>query len=343
MADRMHTRSVTDHPSAASTHWPRRRFLRHLGAGTLAAVGSHTALRSAFATPQERGAAAPGDHRKAAAAESALPTIRIGSYRLTRLIVGSNPISGYSHSTLNLARHMREYFTLERTVEFIERCVELGINTWQSGHGAKTKIVSALEILRERGCPVQWFCLAASKSPERLRQIAALKPIAIVHHGGVTDRLFRENHAEEVHDYIKRVHDAGILAGVSSHNPANIAYMEEKGWENEFFMCCLYNVTRPAEEIREKLGTVPLGEPFLESDRDEMTRVIRQVERPCLAFKILGAGRLCWDPRSVESAFEYAFRRIKATDGVIVGMYPKFADEVAHDVELTMKYGRPVG
>jgi hypothetical protein len=131
-----------------------------------------------------------------------------------------------------------------------------------------------------------------------------------------------------------------VLAGVSSHNPDHVAFIEEKGWENDFFMTCFYNVTRPAEEIRSRLGTVPLGEPFLESDRELMSAVVRQVKRPCLVFKILAAGHLCWDDASVASAFDYAFSHIKRGDGVIVGMYPRFTDEIAKNVELTLKYGR---
>ena len=108
-------------------------------------------------------------------------------------------------------------------------------------------------------------------------------------------------------------------------------------------MTCFYNLTRPPEEIRSKLGTVPLGEPFLESDREVMSAVVRQVKRPCLAFKILGAGHLCWDLKSVDSAFEYAFSHIKKGDGVIVGMCPRFSDEIAKNVALTLKHAGVTG
>jgi hypothetical protein len=193
--------------------------------------------------------------------------------------------------------------------------------------------------LRERGSSIHWLCLASEDEGQRpLGEVVALEPIAVVHHGGVTDRLFRAGQAEKVHDFVKKAHDAGVLAGVSSPNPRNVAFVEEKGWENDFFMTCFYNLTRPAEEIRAKLGTVPLGEPFLESDREAMSAVVRQVKRPCLAFKILAAGRLCWDERSVESAFEYAFSHIKKGDGVIVGMYPRFSDEISKNVALALKY-----
>jgi hypothetical protein len=296
----------------------RRRFLQQVSAGAAAALSGPLGLT--------------------AGASESLPTIAIGRYRLTRLIAGSNPISGYSHSTRNLDEHMKEYFTHERVVAFVERCERMGINAWQTGHGPNEKVVRALSTLRERGSKIHWFCLAWEGEGHRpLGEVVALKPIAMVHHGGATDRLFRGNQAEKVHDFVKKAHDAGVLAGVSSHNPDNIAFIEEKGWENDFFMTCFYNVTRPPEQIRPRLGTVPLGEPFLESDRDLMSAVVRQVKRPCLAFKILAAGRLCSDDESVESAFEYAFSHIKKGDGIIVGMYPRFSDEIAKNVELTLR------
>jgi hypothetical protein len=307
---------------------PRRRFLQQVSAGAAAALGGPLALTTRASGAEE-----------APAAKAPLPTIAIGSYRLTRLIAGSNPISGYSHSTRNLSEHMKEYFTHDRIVDFVARCERMGINAWQSGHGPDEKIVRALGTLRERGSKVHWFCLAWEGDGHRpLGEVLALKPIAVVHHGGVTDRLFRANQREKVHDFVKKAHDAGVLAGISSHDPEHVAYVEEKGWENDFFMTCFYNLTRPAEEIRSKLGTVPLGEPFLESDREQMSVVVRQVKRPCLAFKILAAGHHCWDEKSVDSAFEYAFSHIKKGDGVIVGMYPRFTDEITKNVELTLKY-----
>ena len=306
----------------------RRRFLQQASAGAAAALSGPLGL-NADASEKVPPNAVP----------TPLPTIAIGRYRLTRVIAGSNPISGYSHSTRNLDEHMREYFTHERVVGFVEHCERMGINAWQTGHGPDDKVVRALGTLRERGSKIHWLTLAWEGEGHRpLGEVLALKPIALVHHGGVTDRLFRGNQADKVHDFVKKAHDAGVLAGVSSHNPDNVAFIEEKGWENDFFMTCFYNVTRPAEEIRSRLGTAPLGEPFLESDRDLMSAVVRQVKRPCLAFKILAAGRLCSDDASVESAFDYAFSHIKKGDGVIVGMYPRVRDEIARNVELTLKY-----
>jgi len=272
-------------------------------------------------------------------APATLPTIALGSHSVSRLVAGYNPIGGHSHTTLDMARHMRDYFTAERTAEFLGNCERAGINTWQYDRTDKT--VEAIRLAREAGCGIQLICLHAERGIDSgIDEVMQEKPIAIVHHGGVTDSLFRAGKADKVHDFVKKVHDAGALAGVSAHCPDNIKRIADEGWENDLFMCCFYYLTRPREEMSAKLGKIPVGEPFFESDRDEMTQVIRQVSRPCLGFKILAAGQLCWSPESTEAAFRYAFASIKPTDGVIVGMFPRYADEVGENSGYAAKHGR---
>jgi hypothetical protein len=64
---------------------------------------------------------------------------------------------------------------------------------------------------------------------------------------------------------------------------------------------------------------------------------IAQIERPCIAYKILGAGRY-----EAEPAFQETFGRIKSTDAVAVGMYPPDCtdgDIVEQNVAYAEKYG----
>ncbi len=306
----------------------RREFLMRAGAAAaMAAASKHASAGSALPTA-------------ASEAAPALPTIQLGPHKVTRLIAGGNPIGGFGHSVTNMSRHMLEYFTLERTVEFLEKCARNGINTWQFDHMEKP--IAALRTAREHGANLNFICLHAERSKDAPVKsiIADMKPIAIVHHGGVTDSLFRSGKAGQVRDFVKKVRDHGVLAGVSSHCPDNIKRMEDEGWENDLFMTCFYYVSRPKEEQKKLLGKVVVDEPFFESDPIEMTDVIRQVKKPCLAFKILAAGRMCSSQESVERAFKYAFDRIKPTDAVIVGMYPRFEDEVVFNAGYALKHGK---
>ncbi|NQU26329.1 MAG: hypothetical protein HQ567_34015 [Candidatus Nealsonbacteria bacterium] len=301
----------------------RRAFLRKMSA----TAASGLAL----------GAVARADDPPAENAK--LPTIKLGKYDVTRLVAGWNPIGGHSHTTLNMARVMREYFTVEQTAQFLLDCEQHGINTWQYDHTEKG--VAALRLAREKGSKIQPICLHAERSLDApLKQvIEEAKPIAIVHHGGVTDAMFRAGRSHVVRNFVKLAKDQGLVVGVSSHCPDNIKQIADEGWENDFFLTCFYYVSRPREEQEETMGKVIVGEPFLQSDPEEMTAVVRQVDKPCLGFKILAAGRLGWSRFAVEKAFKFAFANIKPTDGVIVGIFPKYYDEIADNAKYTLKHG----
>ncbi|MCW5983399.1 MAG: hypothetical protein KIT09_35230 [Bryobacteraceae bacterium] len=274
-----------------------------------------------------------------AAQKKDLPAVRIGGKQVSRLIAGGNTMRGFSHSSAKLSRHMVEYFTPQRISEFLLRCEAEGITTFQSSYSKSVRegILGA----RERGSKVQFICLTSPRHGA-MNEILELKPIAIVHHGSVTDPAFRAGQPEKVHDYIKQVHDAGVMAGVSTHNPDYLARMEDAGWETDLYMACMYNMTRTDEELRKMLGgEVVLGEAFVASDPPRMVQRIRQISKPCLAFKILAAGRLSESKESLARCFQYAYSSIKPGDAAIVGMYPVFEDEIAEDADLTRKYGLP--
>jgi hypothetical protein len=266
-----------------------------------------------------------------------LASIAIGTKRVSRLIAGANPVNGFSHSTVRLSDLMVQYFTRERTTAFILHCEKQGITTWQTSYSPKVR--DALRAAREQGSKIQVIMLASGKQADVFPEILAMKPIAIVHHGSVTDASFQTGKPEIIRDYIKRVHDAGMLAGVSTHNPDFLARIEDSGWENDFYMTCLYNVTRTPDELKKMVGDTPLGELFLASDPQRMTGRVREVRKPCLVFKILAAGRVSGTEAGVERAFEFAYRNIKPSDGVIVGMFPVLHDEVKQDADLARRFG----
>jgi hypothetical protein len=91
--------------------------------------------------------------------------------------------------------------------------------------------------------------------------------------------------------------------------------------------------------MQKKLGMVPVGEPMFESDRTEMTAIMRQVPKPCLGFKVLAAGRHCWSQKEVAEQFQYAFANIKPIDGLIVGMFPRYFNQVRDNAGHARKYG----
>jgi hypothetical protein len=318
---------MSGHEPTAST---RRDFLHQAGgiaAGVAAlAESSHAADPPAIST-------------------TPLPTVALGPHRVTRLIIGGNPIYGHSHHNQLFSRHLTDWHTPERVLDLLRRCEQCGINTWQNSYAERT--LSDLDRYRAAGGTMHWLCLGKpdwDQHPERIEEAARRRPIGIAPHGALNERLHREKKYGVLTDLLKRIRDQGVLVGLSAHDPRLIETAEERGWDVDYYMTCLYYLTRPKEELRAILGAdLPLGEIYIPSDPPRMFKVIRATAKPCLAYKILAAGRRIGSPAEVRRCFEEAFAGIKATDAVIVGMYQQFGDQVAEDAALAREFGGTVG
>jgi hypothetical protein len=294
----------------------RRAFLRR-------ATASAAAATAAAAEPSSSSAAA-------------LPTVRLGPQAVSRLILGGNPLYGHSHFNKLFSQHMTAWSTPERIVELLKQCERAGINTWQNSYAERT--LQDLDRVRAAGVTFHWLCLGKpdwDRYPERIDDAARRKPIGIAPHGALAERLHRQNKLSVLTDLLKRIRDRGVLVGLSAHNPVLVELAEEKGWDVDYYMCCLYYLTRPRAEFQKLLGAdLPLGEIYLPSDPPRMFRVIRTVKKPCLAFKLFAAGRRVGSPAEVRHCLETALANIKPTDAVIAGMYQQFSDQVAENAAL---------
>jgi hypothetical protein len=289
---------------------------------------------------------APASQRAEAA--NLLPQVSLGSHRVSRLIVGSNPIYGYSHFNRQYDMHMREWFTDERIVKLLLDCEQAGINTWQANFTWDMK--RQFPKIRGAGCNIQFICLAASwhydekmgRAPEEVLEgtikcaqaAAEFKPIGIAFHGHATDILFRAGKIDLLKTYIDKVHDLGVAAGISTHNPKILTTLHEKGFANEFYMTGLYYLTRHPEDWMKEIGTVPIDEGWIASDPPKMAEAIRKVDKPALVYKVLGAGRKCNSEEQKRQAIAWAYKNIKPIDATIIGLYPRYSDQVTETIQM---------
>ena len=168
---------------------------------------------------------------------SGMPEIVFGKHRVSRLILGANPINGGSHLSRFVDRQMARYFTPERVASLLAHCEELGINTWQSGPGN----LGAYEAYCKQG-HVHYISLARQdpNDPGVLDRLVAAGTIGIAHHGEMTDTLWKTGKIEAVREFCKQVRDAGTMVGVSTHMPAVVDHVISQGWDVDFFMCCVF-------------------------------------------------------------------------------------------------------
>jgi hypothetical protein len=271
-----------------------------------------------------------------AAEDASLPQISLGRHRISRLICGANPFHAGSHLSVFVNQEMRQYYTPEQIFKTLRRCEEVGINCWQDSAGA----IDLYRQFVDQGLKMHFIAIAAG-DPAHIAKLKQGGCLAIAHHGEVTDQRFKTGKLDEIHDYLKRVRDAGLLVGVSTHMPAVVDAIESKGWDLDYYMTCIYERHRSKEDLERLLGQapIPVGEVYLPGDPPRMFQAIRQTKRPCLAFKILAAGRLSERKEWVEQAFRDTLTGIKPTDGVIVGIYDRYSDQPAEDAAFVRRYG----
>ncbi|HBQ63711.1 MAG TPA: hypothetical protein DD727_02040 [Clostridiales bacterium] len=278
----------------------------------------------------------PGSGPGSGSMPPALPTVRLGTAEVSRLIIGGNPFSGNSHVNGEMDREMIDYFTLANIKHTLFRCMENGINTMLLR--MDEHIMRMIHEFRAEGGRMHWIAQTAPEMGSLEGNIARamrLKPVAIYHHGTITDHYYKRQEFGELRRRLEIIRKTGLPVGLGTHMPEVVRYAEENGLGADFYMLSVYNLSRADRVSSAVTGIANSNEPFFEEDIPVMYQTLRSVDKPCLAFKILGSTRRCSTQEAVRAAFDEAFASIKPTDAVVVGMFPRDLDQPALNSRYT--------
>jgi len=258
-----------------------------------------------------------------------LPTVRLGNSEVTRLVMGGNIISGTSHMSPEMDQEMREFYTMPRIQDAFDTCVRNGINSVQLR--ADAHIVRALMEHKLNGGKLQWIAQTATEYASlefNLRLAARAEPIAVYYHGSLVDNMYQNGDIEGIKKGLKTLRMLGIPVGLCTHIPEVMLRCEEEEWGADWYMACVYNIMKEGHISSSITGKFSVDETFDEEDRLLMFDAIRKVEKPCMAFKILGASRRSQTVEDLENAITESYNSIKPTDGCIVGFFQKYSDQI---------------
>jgi len=342
----------------------RRAFIHKIG--TVAAASSVAASVSAAQQPPAPPRRAPESWPEPGPlSKQPMPTIRLGKHEVGRLILGVNPVG--LHFSEVLRRTHREWYTPEQEMRVFKHCEELGINlriqtrdqinNYNAKYGGKMLFTS-------QGSHA-WSKDGSVQDPTKLiKEMAALGPIGIQYSAVGSDEAWRRGQINKVREWCKIVRDTGVLVGVNGHFPEMYEKMEDENWDVDFYMPGVYRFGRtPAEwaelfKFNPDLAPLEVGQPpteyaspyyggeiaWVRGDPPKMLKVIKQVKKPCLVFKLLASGNLMANGQPklqqqiVDATFKNVFENIKSTDGVVVAMWSKYEDQYAINKEYVVKY-----
>jgi hypothetical protein len=261
-----------------------------------------------------------------------LPTIDFFGHRVSRLICGGNPLSGFSHFSGDMDREMIDHYTMPNIQALLAECWRQGVTTFQS-RGDRHQM-RAYHEHRLGGGQLHWIAQTASEFSSmrsNIAEIARYGAIAIYNHGTWTDNSWHKGNMDSVLENVKIIKEHGLPAGVGTHIPEVIDHIEGEGWPVDFYMACAYNLARGYKSAPAVDQDAYARDKFMPEDPPRMAEVVRRTPKPCLFFKIMAASRNCTTPEATRAALQFAFDHIKPTDAVVVGMLQKHKNQVAEN------------
>ncbi len=250
---------------------------------------------------------------------SGLPAVRLGTLEVSRFILGSNPFWGYSHKSPQLDEEMKRHHTDERIMQILDEAAECGLTALASPPDARW--VNIWSRYRDQGGRLKIWISQCHGNPEQMheeidRSIKA-GARAIFIQGLRVEEQFGAGNFDVLRSWIEHIKDAGLPAGAAAHWPEIHPELERRKFPTDFYYQCLYNVSKTTD--------------YSAVERDKAVAVIKELEKPVIAYKILAAGRL-----PANEGFEYAFNHIARKDGVCVGIYAQKAiDQIRQNATYT--------
>jgi len=251
--------------------------------------------------------------------------VAIGNLTFSKILCGSNSFWGHSHfSEARNAEYLGRFDNemIERT---IQRCISLGINTVESC--ANERIISILLRLRETN-PEPIHFVGSTRIDEtsdmkshqqKLSFLIDNRAAVCVVHAQYADRPRKGDSIGGLDRLIDKIHDAGLLAGISTHRVETVELCERQDYGVDTYLFPL-NLS----------GFVYPGYGGTETVQERID-VVRNTPKPFILIKTLGAGRIPPD-----EGLQFIAENAKTNDLVSIGFGTE--DEVIESVELAEKF-----
>jgi len=275
-----------------------------------------------------------------------LPNVSFLGKKLTRMIVGDNPQTGHSYIEDRVTgEEMKTFYTAEKILETLFTIQDAGYNAI-----LPLSNPSNLQVLKEfrrlgGNLEIIFQPYTAESLEENLPKMLELEPFAIYHQGTTTDYLSETEGWEKLHKNLALLRSAKVKVGLGTHVPETVIRAEREGWDTDFYVLCMYNARRNREGEQSGFitGKSKSGLIFRPDDRFDAYKVIQQVQKPFVAFKILAGGQIFAGhadeeyPAITEKFVRETFDNIKPGDITCVGVFQRDGDQARENAAIVRR------
>jgi len=252
------------------------------------------------------------------------PRTMVGGISMPRMLIGSNWILGYSHTSAAADKQITlRNNNRDAIAEIIEVFLQYDIDAIMAPIADNPVFMDGIKLAEDRtgkhviriDTPILNMDDNAAARAETLGKIKAVRAagceFCLPHHSSV-EQLVNKNLAKipRLPDYLSMIRDQGLIPGLSAHMPELIVYSDDNGYDVETYI-----------QIFNCMGFL------MQVEIEYISKVIHSAKKPVMSIKPMAAGRV-----SPYVGITFSFAALRECDMVTVGcLTPLEAEE---DIEI---------
>ncbi|MCP4218106.1 MAG: hypothetical protein GY765_25920 [bacterium] len=237
-----------------------------------------------------------------------MQTVEIKGKSFSRIVLGTNAVYGRSHFSNARSLEYGNRCSDEYIMQMLEACMKHGVNTVESS--ANERIQKVIEEFRQKhGFNMQFIGntrvdnTSKMGHKEKFDFMLENKSDICVIHSQYVDRPRRTEEIRGLDRLVRQIHDAGLIAGISTHNVSTVQLCESNNYGVDVYLFPL-NCT----------GFIYPGFEGNDSVADRIA-LIQNTPKPFILMKTLAAGRIPPD-----EGLRFALENCKDTDIISLGL-----------------------
>jgi len=257
-------------------------------------------------------------------APTPFPRTEVEGISLSRMIIGTNWMLGYSHRSDSADKMiLQKHSTPEHIINMLTIALENGVDTMMGVFSASDILISAVnEAMDKTGKKLHLIDTpiinvedsreARAEAEEKIKKSAEIGcELCLIHHSSAESLVSKLRHSiDRIDDYTNMIRDAGMVPGLSAHMPELIVYSDENGYDVQTYIQ-LYNCANFLMQV----------------EVESVARIIHDAKKPVMTIKPMAAGRL-----TPYVGLNFVYNTIRDCDMVTVGCFNEL--EMAEDIEI---------
>lgn len=312
----------------------RRDFIKKTAFASVVSIAAAGTMSSVFAQKSDS-----ISNTGAKTNKNALPKGNLCGVEISRIILGGNLVSGYAHARdlLYVGALMKHYYTESKILETLEIAEANGVNAINLAIWDNLKF---LEKHWKNGGKMKLIAQALPNDNDSLAQFKRAVDFgacAVHIQGHGSEKLLEEGRIDFIGKIMEYIKSQKVPAGVAAHWLEVVVQCEKHKLPVDFYVKTLHTHEYHTAPKPGETGYLGRYDNSWCQDPEEVIEVMRGVEKPWIAFKVMAAGAI--PPRK---AFQYAFNG--GADFIMAGMFDWQIEEdikIAIDVLGETKRHRP--